>query len=121
VQEWTRELVRGGKKDGAGFLGFGGNQTRLEAEASGELGSYKPEWTVDEKAAAIEALRKAGARLDDAALDAFLRRKHGLPALPIQAAPAKAPNEIDPGRWGLDLTPEPTEPEPREPTGPGRY
>jgi hypothetical protein len=106
VKKWiTEELLRGGKQEGKGFFGFGGNQTRLEAEAKGELGGYQPKWSDDEKATAIEELRKAGARIDDAALELYLRTKHGLPALPTQATTTEPPEKGEPGWFGLDLVP----------------
>lgn len=91
VQQWTSELLLKGKDPKRGFLGFGGNTTRLEAITKDT--GFNPSFGDAEKASAAEALKKAGARVDDATVDAYLRRKHKLPAAPVKAAPAPAPDE----------------------------
>lgn len=109
LEEWVDGLLLQGKDPEGGFMGFGGGTTRLEAEAKGT--GFEPKWTDEQRAKAVEYLKKLGARTDDAAIDTVLRKVHGLPALPVTAGPAKDPTDVDPGRWGLDLTPPPPPPE----------
>lgn len=111
VEEWVNQLLLKGKNPDKTFLGFGGDTTLLESQAKGT--GFTPKWSDDEKTRAAESLRKRGARVDDAAVDIVLRKVHGLPALPVQAPPAVAPDEVTPGQWGLDLTP------PEEAAAPG--
>jgi hypothetical protein len=121
IEGWVNELMISGKDPQRGFMGFFGGTTRLEAEVQGT--GFEPKWTDEQKQKATDYLKKIGARIDDPAIDTVLRKVYGLPALPQQAVPAKSPTEIDPGRWGLDLTPEPppSRNEDKEPSGPGRY
>jgi hypothetical protein len=89
VQQWASELLMKGKDPARGFLGFGGGTTRLEAEVKGT--GFTPTWDDAQKKAAVDALRSAGARVDDASVEGYLRRKHKLPSLPTKATPPPAP------------------------------
>jgi len=72
-----------GKNPERGFMGFGGNTTRLEAEVNDT--AFVPKWSDAEKGKAAIALKAAGANADETTVDTYLRRKHKLPALPTRA------------------------------------
>lgn len=113
LRKWAKDEFLAGKNPEGGFLGFGGGTTKVEAEVKGT--GFTPSFGPDERAQAAEALRKANVpRVDDAAVEAYLRAKHDLPALPQQAAPVKEPEpfvkppstEVDAlyrEGWGLHL------------------
>lgn len=88
-QGWARELFLKGKVPGSGLL-FEDHTTRIQSELEGK--PFTPEFTKAEKTAAEVALKNAGARrIDDAAVEQYLRRRYRLPSLPTQAAKPKAP------------------------------
>lgn len=101
LRKWSTDLFLSGKDPEKGFLGFGGRTTLIEADVKGSTERFQPSFSADQKAGATEALRSAGARIDDASVEAYLRRKHGLPSLPVQA------KQLDPAggsELGLDLS-----------------
>lgn len=86
VEKWTNELFLAGTKPGTGFLGFfKKDTTRLQAEIEGS--GFEPKWTDKDRADATKALQSAGAVINDAAVESYLRRRNRLPALPVQAQP----------------------------------
>lgn len=94
MQQKVDDLFLQGKDPEGGFLGIGGGTTRIEAETKGT--GFAPKWTDKQKIEATTALKKIGAKATDAAVESYLRRKHGLPALPIQATPTEEPTTETP-------------------------
>lgn len=95
VKKWATDMLLKGKEPGTGILGFFGTKTtRLESDVKGT--PFEPTWSDADKTAARAALSSAGARVDDATIDTYLRRKHKLPSQPTSAKPRPKPVEPTP-------------------------
>ncbi len=82
VQEWMKSITLKGKVPDSGII-RDDRMTRIEAERKGV--PFVPEWEDADRARAAKALQSAGSRVDDATIELYLRRKHGLPAAPATA------------------------------------
>lgn len=91
LEKWMRQALLRGKVPGSGVF-FDDTTTRVQAERAGKL--FEPEFSDEDREAAERALKAAGfQKVDERAVETYLRRKNELPALPISAAEPEEPKK----------------------------
>ncbi len=99
VQKWVDSQVIEGKVPGSGLFGssfFEDKTTALESRVKGT--AFAPAWSDDEKAKATAALKAKKLPVNDASVDALLRKVHGVTSAPISPpAPSQAAPEAKEG------------------------